>query len=143
MKIIGNDSFSANETPEFVIEIEQAFIDAISDADSGEPVEIQIYVESCNGSRIELFVEEEETSPSSNIIKGTIEISGSENTINGGLFADTVKLSALESYITAAQIRSTIETTQTSGDNIFIKTLKAILRIFIHINSSNFYTSYY
>ncbi|HJH26301.1 MAG TPA: hypothetical protein C5S37_05880, partial [Methanophagales archaeon] len=64
MKIIGNDSFSASETPEFVIEIEQAFIDAVSDADSDKPVKIQISVEGCEGNkdknknRVEVFVEE-------------------------------------------------------------------------------------
>ena len=58
LEIIGKDSFSANETPEFVIELEQSFMASVSDADSGEPVKIQIYVEGCNGSRIELFVEE-------------------------------------------------------------------------------------
>ena len=67
VNIIGNDSFGANDTPEFVIEIEQAFMASVSDADSGKPVEIQIYVEGCNGTRLELFVEEEEASPSSNI----------------------------------------------------------------------------
>jgi len=66
--------------------------------------------------------------------KGKIELSGSGNTINGGLFADTVKLSASESNINAAHLdlKSTIGTTQTSGDNIsiFIKAFKAILRFF-------------
>jgi len=57
LKFIGEDSFSANETPEFVIEIEQAFIDAVANAD-GEPVDVQISVKGCNGSRIGLFVEE-------------------------------------------------------------------------------------
>ena len=60
--------------------------------------------------------------------KGEIELSGSENTINGGLFADTVKLSASESNINAAH--PTVGTTQTSGDNIFIKALEAILVFF-------------
>jgi len=66
--------------------------------------------------------------------KGKIEISGSENTLNGDLFADTVKLSVSESNIDAAHLdlKSTIGTTQTSGDNIsiFIKAFKAILRNF-------------
>lgn len=64
--------------------------------------------------------------------KGEIDLSRSGNTINGGLFADTVKLSGSESNINAAHFRSTVGTTQTSGDNIsiFIKALKAILRIF-------------
>ena len=57
VKIIGNDSFSAHETPEFVIEIEQDFIDAISDA-GDKPVQVQIHVEGGAGSRLELFVEE-------------------------------------------------------------------------------------
>jgi len=65
--------------------------------------------------------------------KGKIELSGSGNTINGGLFADTVKLSGSESNIHAAylDLKSTVET-QTSGDNIsiFIKALKAILQFF-------------
>ena len=64
--------------------------------------------------------------------KGEIDLSGSGNTINGGLFADTVKLSASESNINVAHLdlKSTIGTTQTSGDNIFIKALKAILQFF-------------
>ena len=73
LRIIGKDSFSANETPEFVIEIERAFIDAISDV-GGKPVQIQIYVEGGNGSRIELFVEEEEVSSSSNAIRYRVTI---------------------------------------------------------------------
>jgi hypothetical protein len=80
IEITGKDFFGANETPEFEIEIEQAFIAAVSDADSGKPVEIQIYVEGCSRSRIELFVEEEETSPSSNssIYRVTITISNNK-----------------------------------------------------------------
>ena len=62
--------------------------------------------------------------------KGAIEISGSGNTINGRLFADTVKLSGSELNINAVHRKSTVETTQTSGENIFSKALKAILRIF-------------
>ena len=68
--------------------------------------------------------------------KGEIEISGAKNTIDGGLFADTVKLSGSELNINAAHLnlKSTVETktTQTSGDNsnIFIKALKAILQFF-------------
>ena len=66
--------------------------------------------------------------------KGEIDLSRSGNTINGGLFADTVKLSASESNINAAHLdlKSTVGTTQTSGDNIsiFIKALKAILQFF-------------
>ena len=70
------------------------------------------------------------------IPKGEIEISGAKNTIDGGLFADTVKLSGSELNINAAHLnlKSTVETktTQTSGDNIsiFIKALKAILQFF-------------
>ena len=87
VKIIGNDSFSANETPEFVIEIEQAFIDAIANVTDGTAkhfdqtflkfdVQVQIYVEGCEGegSRSELFVEEEETSPSSDVIRYLVTI---------------------------------------------------------------------
>jgi hypothetical protein len=68
------------------------------------------------------------------IPKGEIEISGSENTINGSFFADTVKLSGSESNINAAHLdlKSAAGTTQTSGDNIsiLIKALKAILQFF-------------
>ena len=62
--------------------------------------------------------------------KGAIEISGSENTINGGLFADTVKLSGTELNINAAHFKTTVETAQASGDNIIMNALKAILRFF-------------
>ena len=66
LKITGNDSFCANETPEFVIEIENDFIDAIANQTFLKfDVQIQMYVEDCEGSRLEVFVEE--IAPSSNI----------------------------------------------------------------------------
>ena len=64
------------------------------------------------------------------IPKGAIEASGSENTINGGLLADTVKLSGTELNINAAHFKTTVETAQASGDNIIMNALKALLRFF-------------
>lgn len=61
---------------------------------------------------------------------GDIELSGSRNMINGSFFADTVKLSGSELNINAVHLNPTVETTQASGDNIIIKTLKAILQFF-------------
>lgn len=68
--------------------------------------------------------------------EGEIEISGSTNTINGGIFADTVKLSGSKLNINAQTTGGSIiksessVQTQTSGSNNILDALKAILNFF-------------
>ena len=64
--------------------------------------------------------------------EGKIEMSGSKNTINGGLFGDTVKLSGSKLNINAGQatgcgIKSNV---QTSEGNVILNAVKAILGFF-------------
>ena len=65
--------------------------------------------------------------------EGKIEMSGSKNTLNGGLFGDTVKLSGSELNINARQatgcsiIKSDV---QTSEGNVILNAIKAILGFF-------------
>jgi hypothetical protein len=69
--------------------------------------------------------------------EGKIDISGSTNTINGGLFADTVKLSGSELKINVQATGCSIiksDAQASSGGNSILDALKAMLQVFFRVN---------
>ena len=65
--------------------------------------------------------------------EGKIEMPGSENTLNGGLFADTVKLSGSKSNINTGQATGgeySVHSTPTPRGNVILDAIKALLKMF-------------